>query len=155
MTLGAFIFPLYNVSIRFGAEFTISGLIRTFAIVPDTYMKTSLVIKHRKSPMTCLRWLITPRSWPQLIVCYHDLDWLCISFKHKPITQFVPVSSCKYLPCIIIVCGCLYLTHNWVPSARTAYWFGGTPHLNASPRFIVLMGWLRTLAHQLSTSGQS
>ena len=40
MKLGAFIFPLYNVYICFGAEFMISGLIRTYSIFPDPYVKT-------------------------------------------------------------------------------------------------------------------
>ena len=42
MKLNALIFSLYNIYIRFGAEFTISGFIRTSSIFPDPYMKTSI-----------------------------------------------------------------------------------------------------------------
>ena len=42
MSLGPFIFPLYNVYIRFGAEFTFSGFIQISSIMPNHYMKTSM-----------------------------------------------------------------------------------------------------------------
>ena len=44
MKLGTFIFPLYNVYNRFGAEFTISELIQTFPIAPDPNIKMSIEI---------------------------------------------------------------------------------------------------------------
>ena len=48
MKLGAFIFPFYNVYIRFGAEFTISGLIRTSS-VPDRYIWKRLLNLNLKN----------------------------------------------------------------------------------------------------------
>ena len=52
MKLNAFISSLYNVYIRFGAEFTISGLIRTSSIFPDPYMKTSIAFPPNRFYLT-------------------------------------------------------------------------------------------------------